>query len=171
MAQAAGAFGVEGGITLETYAELGVALFGKDPSERDAILANHGLTSPGLGAAVAAWSARFQRDPAAALAYNDLYQRAMVAAGVQRPNVPLETYAQMLAEISSSGGDVAGVCLRHGMDVQQFALLSQHWGQQVMSDPALAQRFAALMMGSGAMTPPATAPPVMPPPGSGGITI
>jgi hypothetical protein len=163
-----GAFGTEGGMTLETYAEVGVALFGKEPAERDAILSRYGLTSSGLDAAVTAWTARFQRDPAAALAYNDLYQRAMVAAGVQRPEVPIETYAQMLAEISSSGGDVAAVCARHGMDVQQFALLSQHWGQQVMRNPLLAQRFAAIMMESGAMTPHAVPPPAIPP---GGATI
>ena len=87
--QAPGAFGTEGGITLETYADLGVVLFGKEGPERDAILQQHGMTSAGLDAAVEAWNSRFQRDPATALAYNDLYQRAMMAHGIQRPDVPI----------------------------------------------------------------------------------
>ena len=166
MAQVPGAFGVEGGITLETYADLGVVLFGKDPAERDAILQQRGLTSAGLDASVEAWNARFQRDPSAALAYNDLYQRAMLAHGVQRPDLPLETYAQMLGEISG-GTDTAAVCANHGMNLQEFALLSQYWGSQVASDPGLAQRFAAMMSG-GAMAPPTSAPPGVQP---GGATI
>ena len=166
MAQVPGAFGVEGGITLETYADLGVVLFGKDPAERDAILQQHGLTSAGLDAAALAWNARFQRDPAAVLAYNDLYQRALLTHGVQRPDVPLEIYAQMLGEISG-GTDTAAVCANHGMTLQQFALLSQHWSTQIASDPSLAQQFAAMMSG-GAMAPSTSAPPGVQP---GGATI
>jgi hypothetical protein len=155
-------FGEEGGLTLDAYAQLGVALFGKEGAERDAIMAAYGTTAAGLDAAVEGWSRRFQTEPGAALAYNDAYQQAMVAAGVQRPDVPLETYAQMLAEISHSG-DTAAVCSAHGMDLQQFALLSEHWTEQLGRNPALAQRFATLMMSAGPATP-TTSPPATPPP-------
>ena len=84
-----------------------------------------------------------------------------------RPDLPIETYAQILKEISG-GTDTAVVAAAHGMTLQEFALLSQHWGTQVIADPVLAQRFAALMMGGGPM-PPATPPPAVPP--GGAITI
>jgi hypothetical protein len=166
-AAAPGSFGEEGGLTLEAYAQVGVALFGKEGAERDAILAAHGTTAAGLDAAVEGWAQRFHSEPGAALAYNDAYQRAMVAAGVQRPDVPLETYAQMLMEISH-GGETSAVCSAHGMNIQEFALLSQHWSEQLGANPALAQRFAALMMSAGPATPaipsPATLPPSASPP-------
>jgi hypothetical protein len=159
MAQAAapGSFGEEGGLTLQQYAELGVALFGREGAERDAILQAHGLDAARLDAANTAWMARLQRDPAAALAYNDLYQWAMVSAGVQRPDVPLETYAQMLREISG-GTPTADVCTAHGMDLQQFALLSQFWSMQLAGNPELAARFATAMTGAGPTMPTTPAP-------------
>jgi len=151
-------FGEEAGITLERYAELGVALFGKEGAERDAVLRAAGLDAAQLNAANDAWMARMRREPAAALAYNDAYQRAMMAAGVHRPDVPFETYAQMLQEISG-GTDTVEVCRRHGMDVQEFALLSQYWTQQLAANPELAMRLAAAMApatpASGATPPPA----------------
>jgi hypothetical protein len=155
---AEGAYGTEGGVTLERYAELGVALFGKEGEERDAILRAHGLDAAGLDAAVAAWTGRMQGDPAVALAYNDLYQRGMVAAGVRRPDVPLETYAQMIGEISS-GQPTEEACRRHGMNLQEFALLSQHWGELIGRDPSMAQRFATLVMTARGPTPPTAPPP------------
>jgi hypothetical protein len=158
-------FGEEAGVSLGRYAELGVALFGKEGEERDAIMRAHGIDAVGVDAAVAGWTRRMQGNPAVALAYNGLYQRAMVAAGVRRPDVHLETYAQMVGEISA-GTPTEEVCRRHGMDLQEFALLSQHWGAQMGRDPALAQRFASLVMAGRGTTP--AAPP---PPPATGLTI
>jgi hypothetical protein len=58
------------------------------------------------------------------------------------------------------------------MDIQQFALLSQHWTMQLAGNPTLAAQFAAMVTGG---TPaPAATPPAAPQPGpeSGtGLTI
>ncbi|HXJ63823.1 MAG TPA: hypothetical protein VNN79_08725 [Actinomycetota bacterium] len=163
----AGSFGEEGGLTLEQYAELGVALFGKEGADRDAVLRARGLDSAKLDAANTAWMARLRSEPAAAVAYNDAYQRAMVAGGVQRPDVPLETYVQMLRQMSA-GTPTADVCAANGMNLEQFSLLSQYWTTQLTANPQLAARFAALMSAGAAMPgmpaiPSATPPPATPP--------
>jgi hypothetical protein len=136
---------VEEGLTLEQYTDLTVALFGKDGPERDAAAEALGIRADRVDAIVAAWTRRVQSDLSLLQRFNDLYQQALVRAGVQRPDVPMETYAEIMGA-TSSGTPLDQALAQHGMDMQQFALLSQYWGQQMMADPGLAQRYLAAIL-------------------------
>ena len=85
---------------------------------------------------------------------------------MQRPDVPLETYAQMIGEISA-GTPTDQVCQRHGMNLQEFALLSQHWMELIGRHPSMAQRFGELVMAAKGSAP--SGPPTLPP--SPGLAI
>jgi hypothetical protein len=133
------------GLTLEQYARLAVALHRVDESEWDAVAATFGVGPGRVTALGEAWQAKLTADPSLAIAYNDLYQRAMVEAGITAPEVSLEQYADMLR----SGGPTPEVLAKYGIDVQQFSMISHRMGQAMMADVGLAQRFAQLMMPQG----------------------
>jgi hypothetical protein len=131
------------GLTLERFTDLHVALFGASPDEREQIAQRHGVPPGRLEAVLDAWSARME-DPALALRYHELYQAALVRAGVEKPDVPFEQYVAMVRAIGA-GRPAAEVCAEHGMTLQQWALVAQDWGSQMGRDPSLALRFAELM--------------------------
>ena len=132
-------------MSLERYAELTVALFGKEGPARAEVAARFGLSDDGVDPLIEEWTAKLQSDHSMLVRYNDLYQQALVKAGVQRPEVPIETYAQILGH-ATGGKPIQEVAAEHGMDMQQFAMVSQFWGQKMMADPSLAVRFWQLMM-------------------------
>jgi hypothetical protein len=136
---------IEEGVTLEQYSELTVALFGKAGSEAAAAAERFGIPGDRLDAIIAAWTRRVQTDPALLQRYNDLYQQALHRAGVQRPDVPMETYATIVGTISS-GTPADQAVAQQGMDLQQFALLAQYWGEKMAADPSLAERYLAAML-------------------------
>ncbi|MFN2543079.1 MAG: hypothetical protein ABR600_00715 [Actinomycetota bacterium] len=133
------------GITLTQYAELTVALFDKDGPERDAVATAHGVSPDRLETVIAAWTQQMQTQPGLVTQYSDAYQAALVRAGVQRPDVSLDTYAEMTGAISG-GLDIQAVTAKHGMTAQQYAMVAQYWSQQMMGDPQLAVRYAEVMM-------------------------
>jgi hypothetical protein len=136
---------VEEGLTLERYSELVVAIFGKEGAERDAAAEALGIPGDRVETIIAAWTRRVQTDPALLTRFNDLYQQALVSAGVRRPDLPMETYAEMVGTISA-GTPSDQVVAQHGIDLQQFALLAEYWGEQMLADPSLAERYLAAML-------------------------
>jgi hypothetical protein len=132
-------------MSLERYAELTVALFGKEGPARAEVAARFGLSDDRIDPLIEEWTAKLQSDHDTLTRYNDLYQQELVKAGVQRPDVPMETYAKILGQ-ASGGKQVQAVAAEHGMDMQQFAMVAQYWGQKMQADTGLAIRFAELMM-------------------------
>ncbi len=131
------------GLSLERFTEMAVALTDKSREEQEAIAQSYGLAPGRLQAVVDAWTARMS-DPQTLNRYHELYQQELVEAGVQRPEVTLEQYAAMMKAMSG-GTSVQDVCMQNGITVQQWAMVAQHWGSQMMADPSLAVRFAQLM--------------------------
>ena len=131
------------GLSLERFTEMSVALYDKTPDEQEGIARSFGVAPGRLQAVIDGWTARMS-DPQTLHLYNELYQKELGEAGVQRPDVPLEQYAAMMKAIGT-GTSAQDVCAQNGMTVQQWALVAQHWGQRMMADPSLAVRFAELM--------------------------
>jgi hypothetical protein len=131
------------GLTLERFTEMSVALYDKTPEQQETIAQSFGVSPGHLQAVIDGWTARMS-DPQTLHRYNELYQKELGEAGVQRPDVPLEQYAAMMKAMGT-GTSAQEVCAQNGMTVQQWALVAQHWGQRMMADPSLAVRFAELM--------------------------
>jgi hypothetical protein len=145
MAQTAGGEPVEEGVTLEKYAELAVALYDKEGPARAAAAASVGVDDTRVEEIVAAWMKRMESEPGLVQQYSTLYQQALVKAGVQRPDISVETYAQMMGAMSA-GRPMDQVTKEHGMTIPQFAMVSQHWSEEMIANPQLAVRYAELMM-------------------------
>ena len=130
------------GFSLKRFTALAVDLYGKSEAECEEIARAHGVPEGRLQELIAAWTARM-RNPVTVFRYHRLYQRALRERGVQRPEVSVEQYAELLK--AAQGGDIAEVCKKHGMTVQQWSMVSQHMGMKMLFNPSLARRFAELM--------------------------
>ena len=139
----AGAYGEIEGVTLEQVVAAGVRLYGKDRSEWDEIAQAHGFPAGRFEAIAEAWTRRISEEPGLAQAYNALYQREMVAAGVTVPELSLEQYASLVR--AGSGKPLEEALARFGLNMQQFSMLAQRWGERMMADPSLAMRYAELI--------------------------
>jgi len=138
-----GAHGEIEGVTLEQLVAAGVRMYGKDQSEWDEIAQAHGFPPGRFEAIAEAWTRRMSQQPGLAQAYNALYQREMVAAGVTVPDLTLEQYASLVT--AGSGKSLEDALARFGLNMQQFSMLAQRWGERMMADPSLAMRYAQLI--------------------------
>jgi hypothetical protein len=139
------------GLTLERYTDLSVALFDKAPEEHEEIARSFGVPPGRLQAVIDGWTKRME-DPEVLRRHSDLYQAALAAAGVGRPEVSLELYVEMMKAIAA-GTPADQVCAEHGMTLQQWALVAQHWGERMVADPQLGLRFAQAMGYTGGAPP------------------
>jgi hypothetical protein len=130
------------GFSLKRFTALAVDLYGKSEEESEEVARAHGIPDGRLQELIAAWTERL-RNPITVFRYHRLYQRALRERGVRRPEVSLEQYVELLK--AAKGGDIAEVCKKHGMTVQQWAMVSQHMGMRMLTRPSLAKRFAELM--------------------------
>ena len=140
------AFSPVAGVALERYVELGVEMTrqGLDEAGQQAYVAARGIPPARWAEATAGWGARLASDGRVAMRYAYLYRQAMDAAGITAPDVPLERYAEMLGAIQS-GTPVDQVCARFGITMQEFSLVSEHWGLAIAGDVGLAMRFGQLL--------------------------
>ena len=130
------------GFSLKRFTDLAVDLYGKSEEESDEVARAHGVPDGRLQELIEAWTAKL-RNPITVFRYHRLYQRALRERGVQRPEVSVEQYVELLK--AAQGGNIAEVCERHGMTVQQWSMVSQHMGIRMLTDFSLARRFAELM--------------------------
>ncbi|HEX9823538.1 MAG TPA: hypothetical protein VGB51_03975 [Actinomycetota bacterium] len=143
------------GVTLERYARAAVAFHraGADRSAEDVetLAVANGIPAGRINAIAEAWNGRMTEHPEVVTRYSELYQQAMRDAGIEAPDISLEQYAELLRR-QGSGEPVADVLKAFGLDLQTFALVSQHWIDEMQSDPSLAMRLAELMGAGGAPT-------------------
>ena len=130
------------GFSLKRFTALAVDLYGKSEEESQEIARAHGVPDGRLKELIEAWTARL-RNPITVFRYHRLYQRALRQRGVRRPEVSLEQYVELLK--AAKGGNIAEVCKKHDITVQQWSMVSQHMGMRMLTRPSLAKRFAELM--------------------------
>ena len=134
-----------GGVSLEQYTKYVVATSTNPDGDRDAMARDNGIPAERQQEIIEAWGARLSADHALLQRHSDLYQQGLAEAGVQRPDITLETYASMLQAVQG-GASVEQVTTQHGMTIPQWAMVNQYFGGQMSSDPAVAAKFAQLMM-------------------------
>lgn len=154
-------------IPIERYAELCALMAdtGGDESKEIAIAAAHGVSAADWKASKAGWTAKMS-DPSdmgqTAMKFMPLYQAAQAKARGGAEPCTLETFAKVHAEMAFRT-DAAGNKLDHhivlaenGFTHQQWLECEGYWTPKVGApeilgqpnpkfDPALAQKFAALM--------------------------
>lgn len=128
------------GVTLETFTKAAVAMHGAPPETWDAIAERFGIPAGRYQAIGEAWTARMGTDMALVNRYNELYQAAMVEAGITAPEITMEQYVDLI----KTGGPTPENLARYGLDMQQFSMVSHRWTQAMGADVGLAQKFAQL---------------------------
>ncbi|MDQ3991330.1 MAG: hypothetical protein M3245_03340 [Actinomycetota bacterium] len=132
------------GIALERYAAIAVALFGLTADELDARAESLGVPPGRLNAVAEEWNRRMAADPEVARRYSEAYQAALRDAGVRTPDITLEQYADIMRQ-AQGGRPLAEVLASFGLDLQTFAMVSQHWTERMGADRDVAMRFAGLL--------------------------
>ncbi len=151
------------GVSLEQYTRYVVATSTEPQGDREAIAGASGIPPDHQQEVIEAWGARLSSDRDVLQRHNDLYQQGLAEAGIQRPDISLEQYVGMLQAVQA-GTSVEQVTAQHGMTVPQWAMVNQHFGERLSSDPGFAARFAqAMMAGMQGMAPSPSTPPPGPP--------
>lgn len=154
-------------IPIEQYAELCALMAdtGGDVAKENAIAAAHGVSAEAWAASKAGWTARMS-DPndmgRTAMAFMPLYQAAQARARGGKEPCSLELYTKIHAEMAFRKDALGNkinhhlVLAEHGTHHQAWLECEGYWTPRVGApeilgqpnpqfDPALAQRFAALM--------------------------
>ncbi len=89
------------GVSLEQFTAYVAEAFGHPESEFPAIADTHGIPPEHLQAVTDEWNRRTSTDQATLLRYNELYQQELHRLGVQRPEITLEQYAEMMKAVQA----------------------------------------------------------------------
>jgi hypothetical protein len=136
------------GFDLQRYVDLSAKL-AERVAPREELLAAAGIGDSQWSQIERTWMLRIatallQGDQSLALEYDRLYVGAQDALGAGEEPMPIETYAEIVAEIES-GGDPAEVYAAHGVSLACAARQQRAWTKRLAEDIDLTDRFRELV--------------------------
>lgn len=137
------------GVTLERYAEAAVAFHRASGDEIESLAVANSIPAGRIDAIAEVWNRRMTEHPEVVTRYSELYQQALRKAGIEAPDISFEQYVEILRR-QTKGEPIAEVLGAFGLDLQTFALVSQHWIDEMQKDSSLAARLGELLGGGGA---------------------